>query len=148
MLCGSLSGVGSCLSGFTLDTLKVKMQTSNSKMLACLKQTISSDGILGLYKGVYYPLMTGPIVNAMNFGVYQLYKNFKGTNELSFSMGLEAGAFSGLVGALVVSPVELIKCKMQTLQGIRISSSECLKEIIKTKGFSGLYQGMVATVIR
>lgn len=80
MLCGSLSGIGSCLSGFTLDTLKVKMQTGNSKMLACLRQTIASDGVLGLYKGVYYPLMTGPIVNAMNFGVYQLYKNFKGTH--------------------------------------------------------------------
>lgn len=80
MFCGSLSGVGSCLSGFTLDTLKVKMQTGNLKMLDCLKQTINTDGILGLYKGVYYPLITGPIVNATNFGVYQLYKNFKGTN--------------------------------------------------------------------
>lgn len=117
-------------------------------MLACLRQTIASDGILGLYKGVYYPLITGPIVNAMNFGVYQLYKNFKGTNELSFKMGLEAGAFSGLVGALVVSPVELIKCKMQTSSQIKMSSSQCLRQILMTKGVGGLYQGMVSTIIR
>ena len=117
-------------------------------MLNCLKQTIASDGLLGLYKGVYYPLLTGPIVNAMNFGVYQLYKNFKGTNELSFGMGLEAGAFSGLVGALVVSPVELVKCKMQTISGVQISSSQCLRQIFKQKGISGLYQGMVTTIIR
>lgn len=103
------------------------MQTGNLKMLTCLRQTIASEGVLGLYKGVYYPLVTNPVVNAMNFGVYQLYKNFKGTNELSFKMGLEAGAFSGLVGALIVSPVELVKCKMQANSHLKQSSSECLK---------------------
>jgi len=92
--------------------------------------------------------LTGPIVNAMNFGVYQLYKNFKKTDELSFKMGLEAGAFSGLVGALIVSPVELIKVKMQTMEGISISSSQCLKQILWKKGIAGLYQGMIATIIR
>ena len=117
-------------------------------MLTVLKQSIASDGILGLYKGVYYPLITNPFVNAMNFGVYQLYKNFKGTNELSFKMGLEAGAFSGLVGAVIVTPVDLIKCKMQAGSSNQMSSSECLKEVIRTKGIQGLYKGMVTTIIR
>ena len=148
MLCGSVSGIGSCLSGFTLDTLKVKMQVGNCRMLTCLKDTIATQGLRGLYKGVYYPLLTGPLVNAMNFGVYQLYKNFKETNELSFKMGLEAGAFSGLVGAFVVSPVEMVKCKMQTMGTGRLTSSECLKEILRNKGLAGLYQGMVATILR
>lgn len=63
-------------------------------------------------------------------------------------MGLEAGAFSGLIGSLIVSPVELVKCKMQTIQGVEISSSNCLQQIFKQRGISGLYQGMITTIIR
>jgi hypothetical protein len=37
---------------------------------------------------------------------------------------------------------------MQTLQGVQISSSECLKQILRTRGIAGLYQGMVSTIIR
>jgi solute carrier family 25 carnitine/acylcarnitine transporter 20/29 len=39
--------------------------------------TVQKEGFMGLYKGVYYPLVTNPIVTALNFGVYEVYKKFK-----------------------------------------------------------------------
>lgn len=75
MVCGSLSGVGSCLSGYMLDTTKVKMQIESVGMLNCIRRTLQKDGLFGFYKGVYYPLLTNPAVNALNFGVYELYRN-------------------------------------------------------------------------
>lgn len=113
-VCGSASGVGTCLSGFVLDTAKVKMQVERVGMLRCLLNTVQKEGFLGLYRGVYYPLLTNPMVTALNFGVYEVYKKFKGQKELSFTGGLEAGAFSGLIGSALVSPVEMVKCTMQT----------------------------------
>lgn len=148
MICGSLSGIGSCLSGYMLDTTKVKMQIERISMVSCISRTIRKDGVFGFYKGVYYPLVTNPAVNAMNFGVYELYKRVKGERELSFKGGLEAGAVSGLLGALLVSPVEKIKCTMQTQTNTFKTSKQCLLHLFKTQGISGLYQGMISTILR
>jgi hypothetical protein len=76
-VCGSLSGVGTCLSGYMLDTAKVKMQMEKVSMIRCIMSTVQKEGFMGLYKGVYYPLVTNPIVTALNFGVYEVYKKFK-----------------------------------------------------------------------
>jgi solute carrier family 25 carnitine/acylcarnitine transporter 20/29 len=46
-------------------------------MIRCIRNTVEREGLLGLYKGVYYPLVTNPIVTALNFGVYELYKKIK-----------------------------------------------------------------------
>jgi hypothetical protein len=46
--------------------------------------------------------------------------------------GLEAGAFSGLIGSVVVSPVEMIKCSMQTSGRRFATSKDCLMYILKT----------------
>jgi solute carrier family 25 carnitine/acylcarnitine transporter 20/29 len=78
LVCGSISGVGSCLSGFVLDTAKVKMQVERVGMIKCILNTMRNEGLAGLYRGVYYPLLTNPVVTALNFGVYEFYKKFKG----------------------------------------------------------------------
>lgn len=44
---------------------------------------------------------------------------------------MEAGAFSGIVGSLVVNPVELVKVRMQAGTGHFSNSAECLKSILK-----------------
>ena len=41
MFCGTLSGVGNCISGYIFDTLKVRMQMDHTlTMTASLKNTI------------------------------------------------------------------------------------------------------------
>jgi solute carrier family 25 carnitine/acylcarnitine transporter 20/29 len=70
-VCGSISGVASCFSGYFLDTLKVRMQVNpGAKMLATFKAIINNEGFKSLYKGIYYPLMTVPLVNAIIFSSY------------------------------------------------------------------------------
>lgn len=124
------------------------MQVARIGLLECLLNTVKQEGLLGLYKGVYYPLLTNPVVTALNFGVYELYKKFKCQRELSFTGGLEAGAVSGLVGSVVVSPVEMVKCTMQTSGNSFRNSKECLLYILRNQGINGLYRGMFSTVVR
>lgn len=72
------------------------------------------QGISQLFDGIRYPLLSVPAVNAIVFATYEMYKKVRGKEELSFTDGIENGAVTGLVNTIVVSPVELIKCKMQT----------------------------------
>lgn len=134
MLCGTLSGVGNCVSGYIFDTLKVRMQMDHQlTMMGSLRSIIQKEGFMHLFNGMYYPLITVPIVNAIIFSAYELFKKITKKTELSFINGLENGAFAGLVNTIVVSPVELVKCRMQLDKDSKFaSSSQCAKEIIRT----------------
>ena len=67
---------------------------------------------------------------------------------MSFWSGMEAGAFSGIVGSFVVNPVELVKVRMQAGTGHFSNSAECLKSILKNYGIKGIYKGMFSTIVR
>lgn len=74
---------------------------------------MKNEGFLALFNGIYYPLVTIPLMNAVSFSSYEVYKKIDKNPGFSFWSGLEAGAFSGLIGCLVVNPVELVKIRMQ-----------------------------------
>jgi len=71
-----------------------------------------------------------------------------------FACLLLSGAFSGVVNSVVVSPVELIKSRLQIQYEAKKAMSRyhgpvhCATEIIKTGGLRAIMQGMVPTVIR
>lgn len=58
-----------------------------------------------LFSGIQYPLITVPVVNAVIFGSYELFKKLTNKQELSFVNGIENGAFAGLVNTVIVAPV-------------------------------------------
>lgn len=87
--CGSCSGIANCTSGFFLDTIKVRMQIHpNTSMLATITDIVRKEGFMNLYSGIYYPLMTAPLISAFSFSSYELYKTIRGKTELSYVDGL------------------------------------------------------------
>ena len=40
-----------------------------------------------LFSGIYYPLLTAPIVSAMSFSSYELYKTIREKKELNYIDG-------------------------------------------------------------
>lgn len=71
MICGSLSGLGICVSGFIFDTLKVRMQINyHTTMISTLASIMKNEGFMNLFSGIYYPLATIPILNAIIFSAY------------------------------------------------------------------------------
>ncbi|PBP19072.1 mitochondrial carrier protein [Diplocarpon rosae] len=64
---GVASGVAKLSVGHPFDTIKVRLQTSDSTRfsgpLQCLMQTIRKEGVAGLYKGATPPLVGTPAVN-------------------------------------------------------------------------------------
>jgi hypothetical protein len=98
---------------------------------------------------MYYPLLTVPIINAIVFSSYELFKKITNKTELSLLNGIENGAFAGLVNTAVVSPVELVKCHMQLDKEAKFrNSSQCAKEIVRTQGVRGLFKGSFSTAFR
>jgi len=153
---GSMAGVANVLSGHPFDTIKVRMQMLDTRLSTCVKNIIYKEGPASFYKGVYSPLYSIPVINAIVFGAYEIAKRFLSPSpdaEMTITQGMMAGAFAGLVNCLVVTPVELIKCRQQ-MEGMgskaakTTSSIELMKHIYKNHGFSGLYKGNLITIGR
>lgn len=79
MFAGTVSGVYNilivnrfnCLSGHPMDTLKVRMQMSKDNFFKSIYKIIKNEGMLAFYKGMTFPFLSVPILNAIVFAVYE-----------------------------------------------------------------------------
>ena len=157
-LAGSIAGGIETTSVWPTEYTKTLLQLQKNQggqqqykgMIDCASQQIKKNGPLGLYRGLAPALAFSIPKAGIRFGGFSLFQNqimnITGQENKTPLISLGAGMMSGaLEGALVVTPSETIKTKLiemnqGTVQGI--------KSIVREKGVSGLYRGVVPTVIK
>mmetsp|Transcript_11440 Transcript_11440/g.12990 ORF Transcript_11440/g.12990 Transcript_11440/m.12990 type:complete len:95 (+) Transcript_11440:256-540(+) len=78
----------------------------------------------------------------------------KNEDEFTFKQSLLSGMFAGFVNSFVISPVELVKCRLQVQTGKKSSQYykgplDCTKKVITEEGFKTLLtSGLIATIFR
>ncbi|SNX86303.1 related to mitochondrial amino acid transporter ARG-13 [Melanopsichium pennsylvanicum] len=134
---GSIAGMVSKVFEHPFDLVKVRLQTQSADRppryggaFDCFKQTYLHEGIRGLYRGLSMPVIGATLENACLFFTYNQiqsairWANGDATNSasaakadaerpLSIPQLAIAAAGAGAVTSLVLTPIELIKCKMQ-----------------------------------
>ena len=75
-----------------------------------------------------------------NFFFYPIFDNI--TNFI-------IGSVSGIIGATIVYPIDIVKTRMQAQQGNTLYKSylDCLLKIVKRESFKGLYSGLKPQLI-
>lgn len=144
--------------------------------LDCLRQSIKEKGFISLYDGIGSRLLGSMAENAVCFLAYGTIKkqllvhkeqqqqqkaarNNNENNNTSTSVELSyldfsiAGAGSGAVVSFIMTPIELIKCRMQVSSQLPSplyrGSVDCLCQTIKQEGLlRGLYKGHMSTMYR
>ncbi|KAJ3124881.1 hypothetical protein HK098_000819 [Nowakowskiella sp. JEL0407] len=164
---GSAAGMAQVAVGHPLDTVKVRLQIEgNSGRFAspidCIIQTVRSEGFFALYKGMSSPLLGIGFVNAVLFSAYGWLKNLQSptsdTSTLSISQIALAGAGAGAINAVVASPIELFKIRLQVQYNSRSQpgsearyqgTMDVARQLIRDYGIRhGLFRGFWATVVR
>jgi hypothetical protein len=118
LICGSFAGLAYILTAHPLDSIKVRMQLDRRGKLSLrnmIKETHAKEGLRGFYKGMGSPLVTIPLVNSIVFASYELAKRGMGVQvgeECTFQQSLIAGSFGGFMNSFVLSPIELVKCRL------------------------------------
>ncbi|CAM0138665.1 mitochondrial ornithine carrier protein [Umbelopsis sp. WA50703] len=180
LLFGSIAGIVGKFVEYPFDTVKVRLQTQShsnprfSGPLDCITKTVKEHGVKDLYRGLSSPLVGSMIENAALFVGYKqvqrMIRDLSATPEqkiqyaqehgdeslqqLSLNQLIVAGTISGAFTSLVLTPVELIKCKLQVQQHgspSTISFRGPLHIITHTfhqNGLAGFYRGHLATFIR
>lgn len=119
-----------------------------------------NEGILSLWSGLSPTLVLAVPATIAYFVSYEqlrLYfkdkynKKFlreKGNLEQPFWIPMTAGALARVWAATLVSPLELIRTKMQSQQSSYAEIGQALKTVIKSSGISGLWMGLGSTLLR
>ncbi|WPG97958.1 Hypothetical protein R9X50_00074100 [Acrodontium crateriforme] len=176
---GSIAGTVAKIVEYPFDTVKVRLQSQPDHLplryqgpLDCFRQSIQEGGIRGLYRGVSAPLVGAATETASLFWSYGLAKDFLTSK---FLVGHTAGdviplivlvtaaGIAGSVTSVVLTPIELVKCRMQvpiqstldTTLGARAglasssqSPSTVIADVLRREGIAGFWRGQMGTFFR
>ncbi|KAF9359619.1 hypothetical protein BGX26_011955 [Mortierella sp. AD094] len=181
LLFGSVAGVAGKFVEFPFDTIKVRLQTQPldhpifKGPYDCFRQTVRNEGFLGLYNGLSSPLVGAMLENAVLFVGYRRAQDMlreliaipdQGAEPapLSIPMLCLSGGISGVFASMVLTPVELVKCKLQVQQighlytkkdktvsipkAVHSGPLSVIKHIYTQNGIRGFYLGHFPTFLR
>lgn len=164
---GSMAGMAGKYVEYPFDTVKVRLQSQPDHLplrytgpLDCFRQSFRRDGFLGLYRGISAPLFGAAVETSSLFFSYRLAQDalqstvYKGIDPLPLLALIGCGAFSGAFASLLLTPIELIKCKMQvpveTSPGVfaRPKPLKLITSVYRHHGLAGFWHGQMGTLIR
>jgi ornithine carrier protein len=183
---GSFAGVLGKFVEYPFDTVKVRLQSQSTSPLSTSRvhgpidvfaaAWRSPDGpIKNLYRGISAPLVGAAIETSSLFFSYRVAQDLlvsvapsfrtrtdiNGKVDLPFSALLACGAFSGAFTSILLTPIELIKCKMQVPLPPSFLASNLgytttkppsplglMRTIFQTQGILGFWHGQLGTLIR
>ena len=198
-LIGCVCGVLGRLFEYPLDTIKTRLQTANLAVLQariaaggraagaappplpplesplqCLRNTVSKEGVRGLYRGCITPCMGAAVEDSISFSVYHAVARLLGTppphrgglpcrpEDLPLPQVFLAGSCGGMSTSFLVTPLELIKCRLQVDRVGKGAGGgggaaaapryagpvDCLVQSVRAEGLRVLYRGHSATFAR
>ncbi|OBZ78403.1 Amino-acid transporter arg-13 [Grifola frondosa] len=167
---GSIAGIASKIFEHPFDLTKVRLQSQVLDATArfngpidCLSQTWHKEGIRGLYRGLPAPIVGAMAENASLFWAYtELQHVLRWALDqpivvpLSLPQLALAGGGAGCITSFVLTPIELVKCKMQvqmlaprkTGAGKLPGPLAVLAATVRATGVRGLWLGHTGTLIR
>ncbi|KAL8833078.1 MAG: hypothetical protein Q9170_004511 [Blastenia crenularia] len=168
---GSVAGIVGKMFEYPFDTIKVRLQSQPhppiySGPLDCFRQSLISPegGLRSLYRGISAPLFGAAIETSSLFFSYRIAQSALQSIIPTLPQGkgeklpLEAlvwcGAISGAVTSLLLTPIELVKCKLQypvspsgtatvTQRPVTVIAS-----VFRQDGILGFWRGQLGTLIR
>lgn len=156
LVAGSVGGAAQVLVGQPLDTVKTRAQIAPKGMfkgpMDVLAQTVRKEGFFALYKGMASPLLGIAGVNSLLFASYVYSKRIVSPfPQLSLKEIAVAGAMAGAANAILASPVEMFKVRMQGQYGAATDKKlrDVAKDMWRDWGFrNGVMRGYWVTFAR
>mmetsp|Transcript_63799 Transcript_63799/g.152143 ORF Transcript_63799/g.152143 Transcript_63799/m.152143 type:complete len:303 (+) Transcript_63799:112-1020(+) len=117
---GGIGGLVGRTAAFPLDTLKIKLATSKAgaTLASVLRETLATDGVLGLYKGLPFSAFEGMYQKSL-FGLFyetfkRLYQRSTGSKRPKDLVAVLFGYFSDLCCIPFSMPLEAMVVRLQS----------------------------------
>ncbi|KAH8099412.1 mitochondrial carrier [Cristinia sonorae] len=171
-LVGAIAGIGSGLTkvavGHGFDTIKTRLQCAPpgtySGAIDCFVKIVRKESPLALYKGATPPAVGWAAIDSLLLGSLHNYRLFlrrhgmtepvagSETRRLSLVGHGLAGLGAGLTSAVLATPIEHLKIRLQMQMQRAVADREfkgpidCAKQIIQQRGVIGLWSGFTGSL--
>ncbi|BGP18780.1 hypothetical protein JCM10213v2_006860 [Rhodosporidiobolus nylandii] len=163
-LAGISNMTASCLSN-PMDLIKVRQQLQRKSVtkhgqetrrstnaLRTLVTMVRTEGPTSIYKGLSGSMLREASYSGIRMGGYDLVKStlvktFPLSDPNGFGTKLAAGMTSGMIGAAVANPADLLKVRLQAPSATG-TLREHARDILQTQGIKGFYKAVWPTTIR
>ncbi|KAI0375111.1 mitochondrial carrier [Pilatotrama ljubarskyi] len=152
----------------SFDTIKTRLQCSPPGTyrgaIDCLLKTVRNESVFALYKGATPPAVGWAAIDSLLLGSLHNYRLFlirhgftetvpgSDVKRLTLAGHGIAGLFAGWTSALLATPMEQIKVKLQ-LQLQRSSADrqykgpiDCVRQVVRAHGVLGLWAGFTGSL--
>ncbi|CAB3397133.1 unnamed protein product [Caenorhabditis bovis] len=160
-ICGTMVQVGPVI---PVELVKTKLQVQRENIshfkkhaknlyagpMECIRDTVRSEGIRGLFKGGSVVLLRDNIGYLFYIPVYEgLLRSFRSQGYENTWTQLFSGGMAGISGWISVCPLEVVKNRIQAMKShTKISPKEMTLKIYKEEGISAFYRGGWAISVR
>jgi len=153
-----------------MDVIKVRLQTQNQLQAVRLSaqpyaglfsaggRIFHEEGVRGLFKGITASMMREASYSSMRTGLYDYFKllfapNAKTKDDFLLWQKIAAGASSGVIGASIANPTDLVKIRFQSYTPTNPNpyrhTFQAFYRIWRQEGgFRALYRGVAPTSCR
>lgn len=84
----------------------------------------------------------------LRYKIKSIYNTFSGDMSQPIWIPLIAGATARITAVTIVSPLELIRTKMQSKKLTYTEINGALRQVVKYEGYKGLFRGLGSTLLR
>ncbi|KAG5502749.1 hypothetical protein JKF63_04516 [Porcisia hertigi] len=167
IVAGSVGGASATVIEYPMDTIKVRLQDDGKRYgsaLKCIRTIAKEEGVVnGFFRGLPAPVIGAALENAILFLSYRAaldgfqkvtYGYCGPSNQEPYLAVSVAGATGGIVVSQVLTPAELIKCKMQIQNTLPIderiykNSLDCATATYRRRGIRGIFRGHTSMMVR
>ncbi|CAF0842192.1 unnamed protein product [Adineta ricciae] len=166
VIAGGITGAIEICITFPTEFVKTQLQLDEGSsrrgearkfngVIDCVKKTVHSRGFFGLYRGLSVLLYGSIPKSAVRFGAFEELKKYAvdERGQLNTKTRLLCGLGAGLAEAVfAVTPMETVKVKFIHDQGLAKPNYRGffhgVREIIRSEGIRGTYQGLTATMLK
>ena len=167
---GVIGGCTATLLEYPFDTVKVRLQDARiaaryTGYADCFRTILREEGLMsGFYSGVSAALTGSAVEHAIMFWSYRIAaRNFQTLvhpsvtcvqDEESYDSVAFGGAACGVVASCFLTPIELVKCRMQVQNTLPKemwqykSALHCASTVLRRDGPLAMYRGNTAMLAR
>lgn len=156
LIAGGVAGAASRTATAPLDRLKVilQVQTARAQIMPAVKDILKEGGLLGFFRGNGLNVMKVAPETAIRFYAFEMLKKFiaNSRGEEKADIGafgrLFAGGMAGAIAQTAIYPMDLVKTRLQTLEGKNIPKLRTLsRDIWVQEGPRAFYRGLVPSLL-
>lgn len=158
---GAVGGAAGVVCGQPLDTVRIRAQQPGAAasgalaggVLAAVHRSLAAEGVRGLFRGVLPPLSSAGVQNAVVFAAYSRalfwVRGADHPGASSLRDVFAAGCAAGVAQTAVVTPVDLLKVRLQLrTDAAPPSPLQLARSIVRAEGPKGLFRGFGVTLLR